>query len=103
MENKTILEMDPPKSIKDIHKLTGRIAALNQFVFKLADKCLPFFKMLRGGSKFTWDDNYKKAVDDLMSYLSSCPLLVSLEIRDTFLVFDYVRLHSSRCPSQRST
>ena len=84
MENKTILEMDPPKSIKDIHKLTGRIAALNQFVFKLADKCLPFFKMLRGGSKFTWDDRCQEEFDDLKKYLDSSPLLVNRETRENF-------------------
>ena len=39
-----ILDMVSPKTVKEVQKLTGRIAALNRFVFKVTDKCLPFFK-----------------------------------------------------------
>jgi len=42
-----ILNMEPPKNIKDVQSLTGRVAALNMFVSKANDKCLPFFKVLR--------------------------------------------------------
>ncbi|XP_074327904.1 uncharacterized protein LOC141665821 [Apium graveolens] len=41
---KAILDMEPPRSIKDVQKLKGRIAALGRFIFKFGDKCLPFFK-----------------------------------------------------------
>jgi hypothetical protein len=43
---KAILEMQPPKNIKETQGLTGRIAALNRFVSRSTDKCLPFFKVL---------------------------------------------------------
>ena len=36
-----------PKIVKEVHKLTGRIAAFNRFVLKATDKCLPFFKTLK--------------------------------------------------------
>ena len=36
--------MMSPKTVKEVQKLTGRIAALNRFVFRATDKCLPFFK-----------------------------------------------------------
>ena len=39
--------MTSPKIVKEVQKLTGRIAALNRFVFKETDKCLPFFKTLK--------------------------------------------------------
>ena len=42
-----ILGMEPPKNIKEVQSLTGQIAALNRFVSKATDKCLPFFKILR--------------------------------------------------------
>ena len=42
-----ILNMTSPKIVKEVQKLTGRIAALNRFVSKAKDKCLPFFKMLK--------------------------------------------------------
>ena len=49
---KAILEMTLPKIIKDVQRLTGRIAALNRFVSRATDKCFPFFKALRGGKHF---------------------------------------------------
>ena len=47
-----ILNMEPSKNIKDIQSLTGQVAALNKFVSKATDKCLPFFKILR--KAFKW-------------------------------------------------
>ena len=44
---KAILDMKSPQSIKEVQSLTGRIAALNRFVSKATDKCLPFFKVLK--------------------------------------------------------
>ena len=41
---RAILDMATPKTVKEVQKLTGRIAALNRFVFKAMDKCLPFFQ-----------------------------------------------------------
>ena len=44
---RAILEMVSPKTVKEVQKLTGRIVALNKFVLKATDKCLPFFKTLK--------------------------------------------------------
>ena len=44
---KAILNLMSPKAIKEVQKLTGRIAALNRFDSKEMDKCLPFFKMMK--------------------------------------------------------
>ena len=46
--------MTSPKTVKEVQKLIGRIAALNRFVFKATDKCLPFFKTLK--QAFAWTD-----------------------------------------------
>ena len=42
-----IINMVSPWTVKEIQKLTGRIAALNRFVSRATDKCLPFFKTLK--------------------------------------------------------
>ena len=44
---RAILEMSSPKMIKEVQSLMGRVAALNRFVSKATDKCLPFFKTLK--------------------------------------------------------
>ena len=68
-----ILDMEPPKNIKEVQSLTGRVAALNRFVSKATDKCLPFFKILR--KAFDWTDQCQKAFQDLKVYLTTAPLL----------------------------
>ena len=49
-----ILSMEPSRNIKEVQSLTERVVALNRFVFKATDKCLPFFKVLK--KAFEWMD-----------------------------------------------
>jgi hypothetical protein len=44
---RAVLEMQPPRTTKQLQQLTGRIAALNRFISRSIDKCLPFFKILK--------------------------------------------------------
>ena len=68
-----ILELEPPRTVKAVQSLNGKVAALNRFVSMATDKCLPFFRVLR--KSFEWTDECRKAFDDLKKYLSSPPLL----------------------------
>ena len=70
---RAIVDMASPKTVKDVQKLTGRIAALNRFVSRVTDKCLPFFKTLK--QAFAWTDECEAAFQELKRYLSSPPLL----------------------------
>ena len=42
-----LLDLQSPKTVKDIQKLTGMIVALSRFVSKSTDKCRPFFQALK--------------------------------------------------------
>ena len=42
-----ILNMEPPRNIEDVQSLTRQVTALNRFVLKATDKCLPFLKVLK--------------------------------------------------------
>ena len=44
-----IINMASPKTVKEVQKLTGRIAVLNRFISKATDKCLPLFQDLEVG------------------------------------------------------
>ena len=70
---RAIMELEPLKTVKEVQSLNGKIAALNRFVSKATDKCLPFFRTLR--KSFKWTDECQKAFEDLKRYLSSPPLL----------------------------
>ena len=70
---RAIINMASPRTVKEVQKLTGRIAALNKFVSRATDKCLPFFKTLK--QAFAWTDECEAAFQEPKRYLSSPPLL----------------------------
>ena len=70
---RAIMELEPPMTAKEVQSLNGKIAALNRFISKAMDKCLPFFHTLR--KSFEWTNECQKAFEDLKKYLSSPPLL----------------------------
>jgi len=44
---KVIIEVKSPKTVKKVQSLTGKVEALNRFVSRVTDKCMPFFKVLK--------------------------------------------------------
>ena len=48
------VELARPKTVKEVQNLNGKIAALNRFVSKATNKCLPFFCILK--RSFEWTD-----------------------------------------------
>jgi hypothetical protein len=49
---KALVEMQDPVSMNDVQKLTGRVAALNRFIPRAAERSLPFFQVLRSTKNF---------------------------------------------------
>ena len=43
-----IRRMKPSTTKKEVQNLIGRLASLNRFISRSAEKCLPFFKALKG-------------------------------------------------------
>ena len=62
------MELEPLRMVKEVQSLNGKIAALNRFISKATDKCLPL-------RSFEWTDECQKAFKDLKKYLSFPPLL----------------------------
>ena len=50
-----ILDLPSPKNSREVQRLTRRIAALNRFISRSTDKCLPFYELLHGNKRFVWD------------------------------------------------
>ena len=44
---KAIIEVKSPKTVNEVQSLIGKVAALNKFIFRATDKCMPFFKVLK--------------------------------------------------------
>ncbi|XP_058072990.1 uncharacterized protein LOC131221709 [Magnolia sinica] len=53
---KALLDMESPKTIKDVERLIERVAALNRFLSRATDKCLSFFKQLKGRQTVDWTE-----------------------------------------------
>ena len=59
--------------MKEVQSLNRKVAALNRFVSRATNKCLPFFRTLK--KSFEWTDECQQAFEELKAYLSTPPLL----------------------------
>jgi hypothetical protein len=64
-----ILRMEPPNLKKGAQRLTGRLASLNRFISRLAERNLPFFEILKSAEVFQWGPAQQKAFEELKHYL----------------------------------
>jgi hypothetical protein len=89
-KTKALIEMQDPVSVKDVQKLTGRVAALNRFIPRAAERSLPFFQVLWSTKNFQWSESQKQAFQELKDYLSNmtklCPLEDHVWFEDRWMV-----------------
>jgi hypothetical protein len=55
-----ILRMEPPNSKKGAQRLAGRLASLNRFISRSAERNLPFFEILKSAEVFQWGPAQQK-------------------------------------------
>ncbi|KAL5541983.1 hypothetical protein UlMin_009693 [Ulmus minor] len=79
--------MEPPRKIKEVQRLTGRIAALNRFILTATDCCKPFFQALRKGKDFIWTADCEQSLQELKSYLGKPPLLSKPHEGDSLILY----------------
>jgi hypothetical protein len=79
--------MRPPARIKDVQKLAGCLAVLNQFISRLAERALLFFKLLWKSGPFIWSNDAEEAFQELKRYLTSPPVMVVLEPSEPLLLY----------------
>jgi len=79
--------MQSPTTVKEVQRLTGCIAALGRFMSRLADKCLPFFKVLKKKTPFGWDEEAEKVFQKLKEYLEKLPQMVSPSPDEPLLLY----------------
>ena len=84
---KAIEVMRPPARIKDIQKLTGSLAALSRFISRLAERALPFFKLLWKSGPFSWTEEEEWAFQELKQHLVFLPILVAPELGESLYLY----------------
>ena len=72
---KAITRLQSPQCVKDVQRLTGRLAALNRFISRSFDKCKPFFDILKKNKNFKWGEEHERAFQEIKSYLSNPQIL----------------------------
>ncbi|WZY69704.1 hypothetical protein YC2023_001944 [Brassica napus] len=82
-----VLDHPSPRNCREVQRLIGRIAALNRFISRSTDKCLPFYDLLRGNKKFIWDDKCEEAFNQLKHYLTTPPNLAKPDIGDVLSLY----------------
>ena len=73
------MDMAPPRNIKEVQRLTGRIAALNRLLSRSAVRGLPFFRALKAPKDFQWIEKCQKTFIDLKTYLADLSTLIAPE------------------------
>ncbi|GKA62916.1 reverse transcriptase domain-containing protein [Tanacetum coccineum] len=77
-----VLQLPSPRTIKEVQSLNGKLAGLNRFLSKSAEKSLPLFKTLKNCTKksdFCWTSDAEKSFRELKQHLSK--LLTSVAPR----------------------
>jgi hypothetical protein len=82
-----IISMQPPKTLRHVQQLTGRLAALSRFISKLGEKALPFYRLLRKTDNFTWTEEAQATFDDLKRCLSTSPVLITPREKEPMLLY----------------
>uniref|UniRef100_A0A2N9EC48 Integrase catalytic domain-containing protein n=1 Tax=Fagus sylvatica TaxID=28930 RepID=A0A2N9EC48_FAGSY len=79
--------LQPPRNVKEVQRLTGMAAALNRFISKSAERCRPFFDLIKKGKSFIWNEESDRAFERLKRYLSTPPLLSSPKEGEPFYIY----------------
>ncbi|GJV46794.1 reverse transcriptase domain-containing protein [Tanacetum coccineum] len=86
----TVLSLQSPKCLKDVHKLNGKLASLNRFLAKSAEKSLPFFKTLKKCTKksdFLWTEEAEAAFKQMKEHIAKLPMLTAPEEQEELIVY----------------
>jgi hypothetical protein len=84
---RVIEAMRPPARLKDVQRLMGSLAALSRFISRLAERALPFFKLMRGSGPFTWTEEAEYAFQEMKQYLISLPVQVALDPGESLFLY----------------
>lgn len=61
--------------MKEVQRLTSRLATLSKFISRATNRNLPFLKVLRHAKTFKWTEECERVFAKLKAYLTNPPLL----------------------------
>ncbi|XP_013674251.1 uncharacterized protein LOC106378704 [Brassica napus] len=93
---RAIHSIPSPRNVKEVQKLTGRMAALSRFISRLSDKSHAFFETLKKPKDFEWTEKCESALEELKTYLTTPPLLSKTLHGEVLLLYLSVSEHAVR-------
>ncbi|GJX39228.1 reverse transcriptase domain-containing protein [Tanacetum coccineum] len=85
-----VLSLPSPKCLKDVQKLNRKLASLNRFLAKSAEKSLPFFKTLKKCTKksdFHWTTEAEEAFKQMKQLIAELPMLMAPMEKEELIVY----------------
>ncbi|GJS70025.1 reverse transcriptase domain-containing protein [Tanacetum coccineum] len=85
-----VLILSSPKCLKDVQKLNGKLASLNRFLAKSAEKSLPFFKTLKkctNKGDFCWTDKAESAFKQMKQHIAELPMPVAPNEKEELIIY----------------
>ncbi|MCQ7691381.1 reverse transcriptase domain-containing protein, partial [Salmonella enterica] len=89
-----IINMQSPRTVKDLQRLNGRLVALSRFLARSGDRCLPFFKALKDPKNFQWTSECEEALKRMKQHLASLPRLASVSPGEKLSLYLAVSRHA---------
>lgn len=68
---KAIIELPPPKNIRELRGFQGRIAYIRRFISNLSGRCEPFSRLMKKDVPFEWEEDCQYAFESIKTYLTS--------------------------------
>ncbi|GKA27800.1 reverse transcriptase domain-containing protein [Tanacetum coccineum] len=85
-----VLRLPSPGCLKDVQKLNGKLASLNRFLSKSAEKSLPFFKTLKKCTKksdFQWTQEAEVAFKQMKKLIAELPMLTAPKEKEELIIY----------------
>lgn len=84
--------MQSPKSLKEMQSLSGKLAALNRFLSKSAERSLPFFETLKNitkddKEKYQWTEAAEKAFQEMKKMILELPRLTTPKPKEDMYLY----------------
>lgn len=90
-----IQKMQPPKNLKELRGLQGRLAYILRFISNLSGQCQPFSRLMKMGVSFIWDQSCQDIFDEFKHYLA-LHVLIAPVTGKPFLLYVRAMHHSLR-------
>ncbi|GKA54168.1 reverse transcriptase domain-containing protein [Tanacetum coccineum] len=89
-KEKAVMDMPSPKTLKQMQSLSGKLASLNRFLSKSAERSLPFLDTLKkctNKKDFRWTEATEAAFLEMKKLVSELPTLTTPKKGETLMMY----------------